>query len=321
MPNSQKAKSDGQPVSLAKATSFHFHFIRELTALKRVSGQVAQQSKVNPIPNMKEANLEDQYESFPEIRRSEVVKFLDWIHAQPHISDRFSEGEALHFFHACRNSMEVAKQVLDTNLTARTHLEEFFVNLDCERPEIRRAMRTVSIVPLPGATPEGYRVILAKLDDLNTSNYNFADVMKLYCMVFDFWMYEDGIQPGHVIVIDLKNTSLGHVARIGLLQMKKFLFYLQEAAAIRLIGFHFINIVPFMDKILALMTPFMKKELTTVLHMHSDLKEFYKFVPKKMLPKEYGGEVEETNLAKERFTTKSCWTIIRKCLNLKPAIR
>lgn len=40
-------------------------------------------------------------------------------------------------------------------------------------------------------------------------------------------MYEDGIQPGHVIVIDLKGCSLGHVARIGLLQMKKFLFYLQ----------------------------------------------------------------------------------------------
>lgn len=46
-------------------------------------------------------------------------------------------------------------------------------------------------------------------------------------MVFDYWMYEDGIQPGHVIVIDLKGCSLGHVARIGLLQMKKFLFYLQ----------------------------------------------------------------------------------------------
>lgn len=43
-----EAKSDGQPVSLAKATSFHFHFIRELTALNRVSGQLAQRSEVNP---------------------------------------------------------------------------------------------------------------------------------------------------------------------------------------------------------------------------------------------------------------------------------
>lgn len=55
-----------------------------------------------------------------------------------------------------------------------------------------------------------------------------------------------------------------------------------------------------MDKILALMTPFMKKELTTVLHMHSDLKEFYKFVPQEMLPKEYGGQLEEANVAKGR---------------------
>ncbi|XP_022212507.2 uncharacterized protein LOC111067629 isoform X3 [Drosophila obscura] len=128
---------------------------------------------------MKEADLEEQYARFPEIKRSEVQKFIEWIHVQPHISDQFSEGEALHFFYACRYSMEVAKQVLDINLTARTHLDEFFVNLDCERPELRRAMKTISIVPLPGATPEGYRVIVTKLDDLNASNYNFADVMKL----------------------------------------------------------------------------------------------------------------------------------------------
>ncbi|KAH8306198.1 hypothetical protein KR018_003769 [Drosophila ironensis] len=267
---------------------------------------------------MKEADLEEQYARFPEIKRTEVLKLVDWIHAQPHISKQFSEGEALHFFHACRSSMEVAKQVLDINLTARTHLDEFFGNLDCERPEIRKAMKTVSIVPLSGATPEGYRVIIGKLEDLNASNYVFADVMKLYCMIFDFWMYEDGVQPGHVIVIDLKGASLGHVARIGLLQMKKFLYYLQEyefkdlseecafqeAAAIRLIGFHFINIVPFMDKILALMTPFMKKELTSVLHVHSDLNDFYKFVPKHMLPKDYGGDEEPACSGKEIYYKK-----------------
>ncbi|EDW81525.1 uncharacterized protein Dwil_GK10975 [Drosophila willistoni] len=253
---------------------------------------------------MKEADLEKQYAQFPEIKRSEVQKFVDWIHVQPHISAHFSEAEALHFFYACRYSMEVAKQVLDINLTARTHLDEFFVNLDCERTEIRKAMKTVSVVPLPGATPEGYRVIIGKLDDLNASNFNYADCMKLYCMIFDYWMYEDGIQPGHVIVIDLKGCSLGHVARIGLLQMKKFLFYLQEAAAIRLIGFHFINIVPFMDKIMALMNPFMKKELTNILYLHNDINEFYKFVPLEMLPKDYGGPLEEASVAKEIYYKK-----------------
>lgn len=130
-------------------------------------------------------------------------------------------------------------------------------------------------------------------------------------MIFDMWMSEDGIRPGHIMVMDLKGVTLGHVARIGIFQMKKFLFYLQvsvfktlfftrfptknmtllqEAAAIRLIGFHFINIVPFMDKILALMTPFMKKELTSILYIHNNLEDFYKFVPQSILPKDYGGD-------------------------------
>ncbi|XP_022212509.2 uncharacterized protein LOC111067629 isoform X5 [Drosophila obscura] len=152
---------------------------------------------------MKEADLEEQYARFPEIKRSEVQKFIEWIHVQPHISDQFSEGEALHFFYACRYSMEVAKQVLDINLTARTHLDEFFVNLDCERPELRRAMKTISIVPLPGATPEGYRVIVTKLDDLNASNYNFADVMKLFLLHLSCgYLY-----PGNSIYIYIANSK------------------------------------------------------------------------------------------------------------------
>ncbi|XP_064552531.1 clavesin-2 [Drosophila montana] len=253
---------------------------------------------------MKLADLDEQYARFTQIKREEMQKFVDWIHAQPHISAHFSEGEALHFFHACRCSMEMAKQVLDTNLTARTHLDDFFVNLDIESNELKRAMKTVSIVPLPGTTPEGYRVIVGKLEDTNASNFSYADIMKLYCMVFDYWMYEDGIQPGHVIVIDLKGCSLGHVARIGLLQMKKFLFYVQEAAAIRLIGFHFINIVPFMDKILALMSPFMKKELTSILYLHSDINEFYKYVPRELLPQDYGGPLEEAKVARDIYYKK-----------------
>ncbi|XP_054725646.1 alpha-tocopherol transfer protein-like [Anastrepha obliqua] len=252
---------------------------------------------------MKPADLTEQYARFPEISRAEIQKLVNWIQSQPHMHN-LSEEEALHFFHACKNSMEVAKQVLDTNLTVRTHCDEFFANLDCERPELQRAMRTVSICPIPQTTPEGYRVIFAKLADTNPSSYNFVDCMKLYCMIFDMWMYEDGIRPGHVIVMDLKGVSLGHVTRVGIFQMKKFLFYLQEAAALRLIGFHFINIVPFMDKILALMTPFMKKELMNILYVHNNLEDFFKYVPQSILPKDYGGQNQEFGEISETFYKK-----------------
>lgn len=80
--------------------------------------------------------------------------------------------------------------------------------------------------------------------------------------------------------------------------LHRVLLLTQEAAAIRLVGFHFINIVPFMDKILALMNPFMKKELTSILYLHSDINEFYKFVPQDMLPKDYDGPLEEISVSK-----------------------
>ncbi|TMW50066.1 hypothetical protein DOY81_004876 [Sarcophaga bullata] len=248
-------------------------------------------------------NLEESYARFPEIKREDVQKLQQWIQAQPHMPN-LCEHEILLFYYACCCSMEYSKQVIDTNLTCRTHVDEFFANLDVERPEFKRVMNTLAICPIPKTTPEGYRVIIGKLSDTNTSNYNFADTMKLYCLIFDLWIQEDGLRPGHIIVIDLKGCTLGHVARVGLLQMKKFLFYLQEAVAVRLVGFHFINIVPFMDKILALMNPFMKKELLSILHLHNTLDEFYKFVPKQILPIDYHGPEMEMDSLREIFYKK-----------------
>lgn len=45
-----------------------------------------------------------------------------------------------------------------------------------------------------------------------------------------------------------------------------------------------------MDKILALMKPFMKKDLLDVLYLHSNVDTFSKFVPLEMLPNECGGK-------------------------------
>lgn len=140
-----------------------------------------------------------------------------------------------------------------------------------------------------------------KVSFLNRQNlYNFGMSEKKRFLFFysfsflcDAILFEKGIEEGHVIVFDMTGISLSHVARLTIMAIKNFLYYLQEALPFRLKGLHFINIVPFIDKIIFLMKPFMKKELWDVFHLHSNMDTVYKMIDANVFPNDYtGGEAD-----------------------------
>ena len=46
-------------------------------------------------------------------------------------------------------------------------------------------------------------------------------------MASDLWLMEEGIADGYMLVVDMEGIVFGHLARLGLMTMKKFMFYLQ----------------------------------------------------------------------------------------------
>lgn len=116
-------------------------------------------------------------------------------------------------------------------------------------------------------TKEGYKIFYARLINYDASRYVFNDCMKYFNMVMDMCLYKEGTAEGHLIVIDMDRVGFGHVGRLNPLSIKKFLYYLQEAIPIRLMGLHFINSTAVMDIILGMMKPFMKKELMDVVRI------------------------------------------------------
>lgn len=125
----------------------------------------------------------------------------------------------------------------------------------------------------------------------NRATFLFCALVFLrFCMVTDLWMAKEGIAAGHALVVDMEGSTLAHLAKVNLMAMKKFMYYIQEALPVRLKAVHFINAVSFMDKLLAMMRPFMKKELMDMIHVHTTMDTFMdKFVPKAVMPNEYGG--------------------------------
>lgn len=53
---------------------------------------------------------------------------------------------------------------------------------------------------------------------------------------------------------------------------------------------HIVNVSPLVDTIINFVRPFLKEKIRQRIHFHSNLESLYKFVPQKMLPKEYGGD-------------------------------
>lgn len=46
-------------------------------------------------------------------------------------------------------------------------------------------------------------------------------------MITDLWLAQDGLAEGHSIVVDMEGSSLSHLAKVNIISMKKFMYYIQ----------------------------------------------------------------------------------------------
>ncbi|XP_044261175.1 alpha-tocopherol transfer protein-like [Tribolium madens] len=237
------------------------------------------------------------------LKEEDVKALMEWVNKQPHLP-QINEIQSILFLQSCYFRNEVAKTAIDTYFTVKTFCFDLFGGRYPLQSPLKESLNVALFAFLPKKTPEGNTIIFMKLMDLNPENYNFSVQVKYFDMVCMLSLHQEGTSNGHIIVIDMKELVFGHITKLGPLEIKKFLYYLQEAMPLRLKGLHYFNTVPFMDKILALMKPFMKKELLNMLYLHNTVDDLAKFVPKECLPQEYGGSVEPTHVIHEKIKNK-----------------
>ncbi|GLV38430.1 uncharacterized protein CBL_13019 [Carabus blaptoides fortunei] len=238
---------------------------------------------------MKTANVEEEYKKNDQLKADDVKSLKEWMEKQPHLP-KITDLEIILFLNCTFYSLERAKTVIDTYYSCRTYCPEFF---DARDPNgaIVKELDVVLFYHLPETTLQNHEVVYTCLKDKDPANFRFTEILKIFSMYVDVRLLQKGTAPGHQIILDLDNLVFGHLSKLSIMAIKKFMYYLQEALPVRLTGVHVINVVPFIDKLMFLVKPFMKKELLDVLIFHTDgLESLYKYVPKKSLPKHLGGE-------------------------------
>ncbi|KAJ8979814.1 hypothetical protein NQ317_001305 [Molorchus minor] len=248
----------------------------------------------------KEVDVSEVYRNDPSLKSEDVKSLKEWAEKQPHLP-KMSELQTAIFLSSCYYSNELAKITIDNFFTVKTLCPDIFGDRCPQNPAVQTSMNTLLVSILPKLTPEGYSVIFFKMMDPNPDAYSFPLGIRCFDMAAMLHLHKNGPTKGMIILMDMEGVVFGHLLKLSIVVMKKFMYYLQEAMPIRLQSMEFFNIVPFMDKILALMKPFMKKELLNSLYLHQDLAALCKRIPKDILPQDYGGSCEALEILREKY--------------------
>ncbi|XP_063709297.1 uncharacterized protein LOC134837836 [Culicoides brevitarsis] len=230
--------------------------------------------------------VEEEYRKNPELKKEDVQELLTWGTTQPHLP-KISEFEAIQFLHSNYFNVDAAKKTAENYYTMRTQFTGLFSDNDTESAEMKQAHDTVTLACLPQTTPEGYRVIFARLKDADPAACDFMYNLKLYLLMMDWIITQQGTCNGYVLLYDMTGTSFGHMFKVNIMGMKQYLAYVQEAMPIRLKMVEHINMPSFIDKLIAICRPFMKKELMSLLKYRKNIEDAYETVPAEIWPKDF----------------------------------
>ncbi|XP_058835295.1 alpha-tocopherol transfer protein-like isoform X2 [Topomyia yanbarensis] len=231
------------------------------------------------------ASVAELYKRYSQLRKQDVEELDQWVRGQSHLP-----LVTVLFIHSNYYNMDAAKKTVEAYFTFRTSCKDFFVKRDITVASLQRSKDILALCALPESTSDGFRVIFAKVIDCDASKFSFASILKFSFICTDILLWEEGCAEGHVLIIDMNGLHLGHLPKLGIFTLKNFIYYIQEALPIRLKGIHLINAVPFIDTIMVMIRPFLKKELLDMFHIHQQEETVYPFVPQHILPKEYGGK-------------------------------
>ncbi|GJQ86153.1 hypothetical protein Trydic_g13434 [Trypoxylus dichotomus] len=271
---------------------------------------------VRPLSKELQAKAIAELNEDPKRIKEDIAHIKTWLTKQPHLIARTDDQWILSFLRGCKFSLERTKEKMDMYYTVRTIAPEFFTVRDPFHPDVQEILKQGFILPLrKTAEPDSPRIILSKIGMRDPSRFNIHTLMSVNSMLTDILINEDdqNIVAGFVSVQDLRGATMAQMAQMSPSIAKKATMIFQEAIPVRPKQIHYFNMPSFFDSLFQLVKSFIKEKVQKrmVFHTSDDLESIYKYVPREILPVEYGGTEgtlqELTDYWKEKVESYREW--------------
>ncbi|XP_013113301.1 alpha-tocopherol transfer protein [Stomoxys calcitrans] len=236
----------------------------------------------------------------------EIIDHLqNWFEDNKKLPNKIDRIVLTRFYYCMYKDVEETKKLLEINYTMRNKNPELFIERDPTDEDTRNTYEFTYMVPLPGLTPKNYRVTFIRFKNTDPKLMHFSQDAKTLLMINDCrFCLPDAVvnnvpvvAEGDVLVMDMDGYKMQHVTGISLKTLRTFLKFLDQAYSVRIKGLHLINCPSYLNKILAVVKPFISKEVYEMMHFHvNGVESLYEHVPREILPEEcggYAGKVED----------------------------
>ncbi|CAH0713573.1 unnamed protein product, partial [Brenthis ino] len=239
-------------------------------------------------------------------RDRDLAAIKDWLRKEPHLPDEWEDRPLITFLRGSSFSLEKCKRKLDMYFTMRAACPEFFTNRDATSPALREVLNSKLQGPtLPGVTPNGRRVTICRGIDPALDSQQITEILKSALMIGDIRLGEEveGV-AGDIYVLDGAVLGPSLLAKLSPSTIKKFMICVQEAYPVKLKEVHVVNTTPIVERLVNFVKPFLKDKIRKRIFIHKDVKDIYNYIPREMLPKEYGGDCGTMDELQEKWTQK-----------------
>ncbi|XP_034107233.1 alpha-tocopherol transfer protein-like [Drosophila albomicans] len=239
----------------------------------------------------------------------------EWFEANPNLPEKILPIVLRRFLKCMDYDVKKTKALIELNYNLRNKNTNIYIDRDMDDEKTAQALKASDLVLLPGVTPERHKLLFFRMVDYDPRSRNTEQEAKVFFMVSDTRFTEpdipldidtnldaDEVQrmsdqadadiaDGDIHIVDINGYTMRHLAYVSIFVLRVQMKFLQEAYPSRLKAVHIINCPSFLDRMMAMMKPFIREEILQLMHYHTEgLDSLYEKIPRDMLPNEYGGK-------------------------------
>lgn len=243
-----------------------------------------------------------------------------WLITQPHLPQNIHPLLLKRYIHSTKGDLEYAKKIFVHGYTIRHNNPHIFGDRDPLEPKVQNVLKAIDMVPLPAVETSEDKFVFFRLVDCDPEKFHFNDVIRTFFIIADSRMVQPDIpmnDGGDIPIFDMNGFTLRHLTKVVLSTLRVYMKYAQEAHPVRLKAIHVINCTPFLDKVMYVVKPFMKKKVAEMLHFHLPNSEaLYEHVPREVIfqnfdeiAKQKADWFKRLESLREYFTDDTRWKI------------